>query len=185
MLLWTDGYYVHVRLIKIYLGLSCSYFKFNPVLRFLYVLSYYTVIPVDIPPICFCVYLPRTIFLSIEGKRRNDKYVTSRVWVCTDVFRKRIVYKGIQTHVIIREIGHTLVARIMKYMYSTTTTYNILRSKNRHKYLYILVFVWSVGSGSPSMRQILQQHWSRYILICNNGFIIIAPFLMHLFFSSF
>jgi hypothetical protein len=36
------------------------------------------------------------------------------------------------THVIIREIGHTLAARIMKY--NTTTTYNILRSKDRHMY---------------------------------------------------
>jgi hypothetical protein len=56
--------------------------------------------------------------------------VTSRVWVCTVIFRKHIVYTGTQTHVIVREIGHTLVARITKY--NATTTYNILRSKNRH-----------------------------------------------------
>jgi hypothetical protein len=37
-----------------------------------------------------------------------------------------MVYTGTQTHVIIREIGHTLVARITKY--NTTTTYNILRT---------------------------------------------------------
>jgi hypothetical protein len=45
-------------------------------------------------------------------------------------FGKRIVYTDTHTHVIIREIGHTLIIRIMKY--NTTTTYNILRSKNRH-----------------------------------------------------
>ncbi len=45
-------------------------------------------------------------------------------------FGKRIVYTDTHTHVIIREIGHTLAARIMKY--NTTTTYNIFRSKDRH-----------------------------------------------------
>jgi hypothetical protein len=48
-------------------------------------------------------------------------------------FGKRIVYTDTHTHVIIREIGHTLAARIMKYY--TTTTYDILQSKDRHMYV--------------------------------------------------
>ncbi len=42
-----------------------------------------------------------------------------------------MIYTDTNTHVIVREIGHTLVARVTKY--NTTTTYNILRSKDRHK----------------------------------------------------
>jgi hypothetical protein len=48
-------------------------------------------------------------------------------------FGKRIVQTDTHTHVIIRENGHTLTSRIMKY--NITTTYNIIWSKNRHMYV--------------------------------------------------
>jgi hypothetical protein len=41
---------------------------------------------------------------------------------------KRIAYTDMHTHVIIREIGHTLAARIMKYNITTTFTFLGLRT---------------------------------------------------------
>jgi ribosomal protein L28 len=58
--------------------------------------------------------------------------VTSRVWVCTDVFRKTYSIYYTHTHVIIRENLHTLAVSIAKH--NTTTTF-IPRLKNRHIYV--------------------------------------------------